>query len=36
MRLASRTQAKQEGLTRYFTGKPCKWGHVSERNRFEG
>ena len=27
----SRAEAKAQGLTRYFTGKPCKRGHVSER-----
>lgn len=26
-----RTQALAEGLTRYFTGRPCKYGHVAER-----
>ena len=27
----SRKQAKSEGKTRYFTGKPCKHGHIAER-----
>lgn len=27
----SRSEAKAKGLLRYFTGKPCKHGHVSER-----
>ena len=27
----SRPEAKRLGLTRYFTGKPCKRGHVVER-----
>ena len=27
----SRTEAKALGLRRYFTGKPCKHGHVAER-----
>ena len=27
----SRTEAQQQGLTRYFTGKPCARGHISER-----
>jgi hypothetical protein len=31
MILISRTEAKKQGLTRYFTGKPCAKGHVSER-----
>lgn len=26
-----RREAQAQGLTRYFTGKPCKRGHVSER-----
>lgn len=26
-----RDEAKAQGLTRYFNGKPCKHGHVSER-----
>jgi hypothetical protein len=31
MKIISREQAVQRGLTRYFTGKPCKLGHISER-----
>jgi hypothetical protein len=27
----SRKQARERGLLRYFTGKPCKQGHVAER-----
>jgi len=27
----SRKQAKEQGLKHYFTGKPCKFGHVSTR-----
>lgn len=27
----TRKQAKEQGLTRYFTGKPCMYGHISER-----
>jgi hypothetical protein len=26
-----RKAAKAAGLTRYFTGRPCPWGHVAER-----
>lgn len=26
-----RADAKKNGLTRYFTGEPCKYGHVAER-----
>lgn len=29
--IVTRAQAKAAGLTRYFTGKPCPRGHVSER-----
>lgn len=28
----SRAEAKAQGLKRYFTGKPCKHGHVAERS----
>lgn len=31
MNVLSRGDAKHRGLIRYFTGKPCKYGHVSER-----
>lgn len=31
MQLISRKDAKAQGLTRYYTGKPCLRGHVSER-----
>jgi hypothetical protein len=27
----TRKQAREKGLKRYFTGKPCKRGHVVER-----
>jgi hypothetical protein len=27
----SLAEAKEIGSPRYFTGKPCKWGHVAER-----
>lgn len=26
-----KTEAKAKGLTRYFTGRPCKYGHIAER-----
>ena len=29
--LCSRAEAKELGLKRYFTGNPCKHGHVAER-----
>lgn len=28
----TRVEAKRRGMSRYFTGKPCKRGHVAERN----
>lgn len=31
-----RPEAKRAGLKRYFTGKPCKWGHIEERNTYSG
>jgi len=31
MNIITRAEAKEQGLKRYFTGKPCKHGHVSER-----
>lgn len=31
MKIISRAEAKQSNLKRYFTGKPCKHGHVAER-----
>jgi hypothetical protein len=31
MKIITRQEAKSLGLTRYFTGKPCKYGHVCER-----
>jgi len=29
--IISRAEARARGLKRYFTGKPCKWGHVCKR-----
>ena len=31
MEIITRAEARERGLTRYFTGKPCKNGHISER-----
>ncbi len=31
MEIITRQEAKEQGLSRYFTGKPCKRGHVCER-----
>ena len=30
MEIITRAEAKQKGLKFYFTGKPCKRGHISE------
>jgi len=32
MKTISISEAKAQGLTRYYTGKPCKYGHIAERN----
>lgn len=32
MKIISRQDALAQGLARYFTGKPCKHGHVAERH----
>lgn len=29
--VVNRADAETHGLTRYFTGKPCKWGHIDQR-----
>lgn len=34
--IISRTDAKAQGLTRYYTGKPCKYGHVVQRHVTSG
>lgn len=34
--IISRKQAKEQGLSRYFTGKPCKHNHISERQTSKG
>jgi hypothetical protein len=31
MNVVTRAQAQAQGLTRYFTGKPCKNGHLAEK-----
>ena len=36
MEVISRKQAQEQGLKFYFTGKPCKHGHVSERRTANG
>ena len=35
-KIISRKEAKAQGLTRYFTGEPCKHGHVAERMTSSG
>lgn len=35
-KLVSRKDAKARGLKRYFTGKPCKHGHIGERQTCDG
>lgn len=35
MRLISRDDAISQGLTAYFTGKPCKHGHISHRRTYD-
>jgi hypothetical protein len=32
----TRKDARQEGATKYYTGKPCKRGHISARNTASG
>lgn len=32
----SRAEAKLQGLSNYFTGKPCKHGHISQRKTTNG
>ena len=36
MEIITRAEAKAQGLKRYFTGKPCKRGHVIERVTSKG
>jgi hypothetical protein len=36
MDIITRKQAQEQGLTRYFTGKPCLRGHVAERQTTNG
>jgi hypothetical protein len=34
--VVTRSEARWEGLDRYFTGKPCKHGHLSQRKTKDG
>lgn len=36
MQVITRKEAVQQGLSRYYTGEPCKYGHIAERNRSNG
>ena len=36
MKIISRKEAIEQGLKNYFTGKPCKYGHISERRTRNG
>lgn len=36
MNIITRAEAKAAGLKRYFTGKPCKYGHIAERATVNG
>ncbi|WP_461533441.1 hypothetical protein [Sinomicrobium sp.] len=36
MKIISREEAKEHGLKRYFTGEPCRHGHLSERRTGDG
>ena len=31
MQIITRKEAKEKGLSRYYTGEPCKRGHIAER-----
>jgi hypothetical protein len=36
MQLISYTEAREKRLAHYFNGKPCKYGHISERKTASG
>jgi hypothetical protein len=36
MKFTSRSEALARGLKRYYTGEPCKYGHIAERWAFAG
>ena len=36
LKIILRKQAIEKGLTKYFTGKPCKYGHIRERDTITG
>ncbi|MCU6683323.1 hypothetical protein M8320_15120 [Leclercia sp. H6W5] len=36
MKIITRMQAAKEGLNKYCTGKPCRYGHLSQRYVLNG
>ena len=36
LKIITRKEAIEQGLKRYFTGKPCRYGHVDERTLCNG
>lgn len=36
MKIITRAEAIKNGLPSYFTGKPCKYGHISKRGVLGG
>lgn len=36
VKIVTRMEAAKAGLNRYFTGKPCRYGHLSERYVLNG
>lgn len=36
LQIITRKQAKEQGLTHYYTGHPCKYNHVSKRRTSSG
>ena len=36
MQIITQKEAKAQGLKRYFTGEPCKYGHIAERSCRDG
>lgn len=36
MKIVTRQEAVEKGLMKYFTGKPCRKGHLAERSTIVG
>lgn len=36
MKIITRLEAKNNGYVRYYTGKPCRNGHIAERRTVNG